>query len=261
MISGRLLLQVPDRSDYRDGDAADDRPVRRVPRVAAGQRGHGHPAGLRDRLPAALGFLPGALRGSGFRRTTATRPRQRTDCRCVRDSPTLLRQAPNTWNISPDLRSAATYSMRAGYQLQRREHLRLPVPEPEQRWDADRPGDLTAGGVKGPGGDIYLYPHLQFDVQGTVHVASTVSVVAYGLNLNNEVFGFYNGSPRVRPAARVLQADVRRRRPVEPRLATEPFWAGVGRAVRACLTPEPLKTAVVPGQRPMTTWVMRRMLS
>jgi hypothetical protein len=49
--------------------------------------------------------------------------------------------------------------------------------------------------VKGPGGDIYLYPHLQFDMQGTVHVASTVSIVAYGLNLTNEVFGFYNGSP------------------------------------------------------------------
>jgi ADP-ribose pyrophosphatase YjhB (NUDIX family) len=38
--------------------------------------------------------------------------------------------------------------------------------DPDRRW-VD-PGDLTAGGVKGPGGDIYLYPHLQFDVQGNL---------------------------------------------------------------------------------------------
>jgi hypothetical protein len=58
------------------------------------------------------------------------------------------------------------------------------------------PGDLTAGGTTGPGGDNYLYAHLQIDAQAVVRVSHDFSVVVYGLNLNNEVFGFYNGSPQ-----------------------------------------------------------------
>jgi len=57
-------------------------------------------------------------------------------------------------------------------------------------------GDLTAAGLTGPGGDNYLYSHLQIDAQATVRVPPGFSFVAYGLNLNNEVFGFYNGSPQ-----------------------------------------------------------------
>jgi hypothetical protein len=58
------------------------------------------------------------------------------------------------------------------------------------------PGDLTAGGTAGPGGDNYLYPHTQVDAQATVRLVRGLTVVAYGLNLTNEVFGFYNGSPQ-----------------------------------------------------------------
>ena len=59
-----------------------------------------------------------------------------------------------------------------------------------------KPSDLTAGGITGPGGDNYLYAHLQVEAQATVHVGSGLSVIVYGLNLTNEVFGFYNGSPQ-----------------------------------------------------------------
>lgn len=57
-------------------------------------------------------------------------------------------------------------------------------------------GDLTAGGTAGPGGDNYLYAHLQVDAQGMVCLAKGLSLVVYGLNLTNEVFGFYDGSPQ-----------------------------------------------------------------
>ena len=33
------------------------------------------------------------------------------------------------------------------------------------------------------------------DAQGSVKLAHGFSAVVYGLNLNNEVFGFYQGSP------------------------------------------------------------------
>jgi len=142
-----------------------------------------------------LGFLPGALQGLGlsanysFTTSTAREVPLRTD------TPALLRQAPNTWNISPTY-DRGPMSLRLGisynganiyaYQYQNLNSDGTPII----------PADLTAGGVAGPGGDNYLYAHLQLDAQGTVRVGSGLSVVIYGLNLTNEVFGFYNGSPQ-----------------------------------------------------------------
>ncbi len=50
-------------------------------------------------------------------------------------------------------------------------------------------------GLKGPGGDLYLYPHLQVDAQGSFHVKKSLSFIIQGLDLTNEVFGFYEGGP------------------------------------------------------------------
>jgi hypothetical protein len=49
-------------------------------------------------------------------------------------------------------------------------------------------------GLRGPNGDQYLYTHYQVDAQGSVRIAKGFTAVVYGLNLNNEVFGFYQGS-------------------------------------------------------------------
>jgi hypothetical protein len=48
--------------------------------------------------------------------------------------------------------------------------------------------------LKGPNGDQYLYAHTQYDAQVSYRLYKKLSVVAYGLNLSNEVFGFYQGS-------------------------------------------------------------------
>jgi hypothetical protein len=50
--------------------------------------------------------------------------------------------------------------------------------------------------LKGPNGDVYLYAHTQVDIQGSYRLYKGLSFVAYGLNLTNEVFGFYQGSPQ-----------------------------------------------------------------
>lgn len=49
-------------------------------------------------------------------------------------------------------------------------------------------------GLKGPTGDNYFYGHTQFDAQGSYRLYKDLRVVASGLNLSNEVYGFYNGS-------------------------------------------------------------------
>lgn len=127
-------------------------------------------------------FLPGPMRGIGFSGNYGYTVSQARDIPGRADSPALQRQAPNTWNLSPTY-DRGRVSMRVGlsyngasiyaYQYQ----------------------DGAQFGVKGPFGDTYFYPHLQFDAQGSVRVAKGLSAVVYGLNLNNEVFGFYNGSP------------------------------------------------------------------
>ena len=52
------------------------------------------------------------------------------------------------------------------------------------------------GGIKGPSGDNYLYAHFQIDAQGSYRLGKGWTAIVSALNLNNEVFGFYNGSPQ-----------------------------------------------------------------
>jgi len=97
------------------------------------------------------------------------------------DHPRLLRNSPNMFNISPtydkgrySLRVGISYNQASiyGYQYQ----------------------DGTTGGVNGPLSDIYFYSHIQVDAQGIIGMGRNLSMVVSGLNLNNEVFGFYQGS-------------------------------------------------------------------
>jgi TonB-dependent receptor len=160
-----------------------------------GNAGHATLQGFEVAYQQHLGFLPGALQGLGlsanysFTTSTAHGIPLRTD------APPLLRQAPNTWNVSPtydrgpmSLRVGISYNGASiyAYQYENLNSDGTPIAA----------SDLTAGGVTGPGGDSYLYPHLQLDAQVTVRVAAGLSAVVYGLNLTNEVFGFYNGSPQ-----------------------------------------------------------------
>jgi hypothetical protein len=50
-------------------------------------------------------------------------------------------------------------------------------------------------GTKGPFGDTYLLAHTQVDAQASFRMYHGLQFIASGLNLTNEVFGFYVGSP------------------------------------------------------------------
>lgn len=58
------------------------------------------------------------------------------------------------------------------------------------------PTENTLGPPNGPWGDNYFYPHLQVDAQVNGRIWRGLELKLDGLNLNNEVFGFYNGSPQ-----------------------------------------------------------------
>jgi len=56
--------------------------------------------------------------------------------------------------------------------------------------------DGADGGLSGPNGDTYLFPHTQIDAQGSYSFKSGFQIFVSALNINDEVFGFYNGSER-----------------------------------------------------------------
>jgi TonB-dependent receptor len=132
-----------------------------------------------------LTFLPGMFNGLGLSANygyTASRAAlgpnfQRSD------HPRLVRNAPHTWNISPTY-DRGRVSMRVGLSYNAANIAGYGFT------------DGAYGGITGPLGDNYFYAHLQFDAQGSVRLARGLTFVMYGLNINNEVFGFYNGSPQ-----------------------------------------------------------------
>lgn len=131
-----------------------------------------------------LGFLPGLLSGLGLMANYTY-----TDSKATFDPTTgrtgtarLQRTTPNEFNVNLtfdkgrlSLRGAVTYNAATIWEYQYT--------------------DGADGGPHGPNGDIYLYPHTQVDVQGSYTLSNGLEMIASGLNLNNQVFGFYAGDP------------------------------------------------------------------
>lgn len=111
------------------------------------------------------------------------------------DTPALLRQAPNTWNISPTY-DHKKLSIRAGFTYNAANIFAYQYTDSAAAGAFD-PTTGNGGGLHGANGDQYLYAHLQIDAQGSYRLPKGFTAVFYGLNLNNEVFGFYNGSPNI----------------------------------------------------------------
>ncbi|HEV2984258.1 MAG TPA: hypothetical protein VGX46_07710, partial [Vicinamibacterales bacterium] len=99
------------------------------------------------------------------------------------DNPALVRQAPNNWNVD------VTYDKRAL-------SARVGVTHNDANIFSYNFQPGADGGITGPNGDLYLYAHTQVDAQASYTLARQIQVFVALLNLNNEVFGFYQGSPQ-----------------------------------------------------------------
>lgn len=131
-----------------------------------------------SRLPGFLGGL-GLLANYSWTSSSVDHIPGRTD------SPTLQRQAPNTWNISPTW-DRGPFSIRVG--------LAYNGPSIYQ-YEYQSASDPSGLGPKGPSGDIYTLSHLQLDAQASIRLGGGFTFVLSGLNLTDEVFGYYQGSP------------------------------------------------------------------
>jgi TonB-dependent receptor len=141
-----------------------------------------------------LTFLPGVLSGLGISANYGYTDSSASGLPGRSDHPRLLRNAPNTWNISPTF-DRGRVSIRVGLSYNQANIAAYGFQDGTPTADGT-PSTPTPGGLKGPFGDQYFYTHMQVDAQGSVRLAHGLSFIAYGLNLNNEVFGFYQGSPQ-----------------------------------------------------------------
>jgi TonB-dependent receptor len=149
--------------------------------------GDGHLLGSEVTYTQKLAFLPGAMSGLGFdvnwthvdskaqlladtAHTAAT-----LGSPVVRYAP-LARQAKNIANAALTF-DARVVSLRAAWQYQGASIYSY--------------GDGSAS----PSGDNWFFPHSQIDASLILNATSDVSVQVQALNLNNAVFGFFNGAP------------------------------------------------------------------
>jgi TonB-dependent receptor len=128
-----------------------------------------------------LTFLPGILKSFGVSANYGYTYSETSGLPGRSDHPRLVRSAPHTWNISPTF-DYKRFSYRAGLSYNAANIFSYSFQ------------DGLAGGVKGPFSDTYFYPHLQVDMQGSFALKYGLTLTSYILNVNNEVFGFYNGS-------------------------------------------------------------------
>lgn len=146
-----------------------------------------HIAGFEASWQQQLKFLPGALNGTGVSANYGyTGSRANFPSGTGRtDHPTLLRTAPNNWNFD------VTYDKKGI-------SARMGLTHNDAYLWSYGFQDGALGGIRGPLGDTYLYPHTQVDAQVSYLIprAHGLQAIVSALNLNNEVFGFYNGSER-----------------------------------------------------------------
>jgi TonB-dependent receptor len=158
----------------------------------AGNSGSAYIFGVEASFQQHFTYLPSVLSGLGLfaNYSYATSTAKNVNPTANRtDQPALLRQAPNTWNISPTY-DHKRFSGRVGMAYNGANIFSYAfVP-------FQSVGTPTPGGIKGPSGDVYLFSHFQVDAQASYYFGKGLTVIASGLNLNNAVFGFYQGSPQ-----------------------------------------------------------------
>jgi TonB-dependent receptor len=159
-----------------------------------------HVWGLEFGLQQKFTNLPGGLRGLGLLANYSYNDSGINGLPNRTDSPALLGAAKHAFNIEPAY-ELGRYAVHTGMSYNGSNIAAYQYyatssgiavcnngPNPN-------PGPLN-GPINGPCGDNYFYPHFQVDAQASVRLYRGLELQVEGLNLNNEVFGFYNGSPK-----------------------------------------------------------------
>jgi TonB-dependent receptor len=148
---------------------------------------HAYVQGIELAYQQHLSNLPGVLGGARINANLAYTNSKNYNLVNRTDTPALVGQAPFSWNIGP------SYATKRALVTVGVSHNSANIYA--YQYQSSGPAAVPYG-VTGPNGDNYFYSHTQVDAQATYYIAKGFSVLASGQNMNNEVFGFYNGSPQ-----------------------------------------------------------------
>ena len=145
--------------------------------------------GLELSFQQHFNYLPGVFKGLGLSANYSYTASREKGLPLRADHPTTIDQAPNTWKLSPTY-DTKRFSARVGLAYDQASLFSYNYVSPTYVAGSDPSGLGTAG----PSGDIFTLTHFQVDAQVSYRFYKGFSAVVSGLNLNNEVFGYYQGS-------------------------------------------------------------------
>jgi TonB-dependent receptor len=155
---------------------------------------HAHVQGVEFAYQQHMTYLPGVLSGARINANVTYTESRNYNLLNRTDSPALVGQAPLSWNIGP------SYATKRAVVTMGVSHNGANIYA--YQYQSTGPGAQAPGGaaqiyeVTGPFGDNYFYSHTQVDAKATYYLGKGFTAEAIGENMNNAVFGFYNGSPQ-----------------------------------------------------------------
>ena len=148
---------------------------------------HAYVQGVELAYQQHLNHLPGVLGGMRINANFTYTASKNFNLTNRTDNPALVGQAPYSWNIAP------AYATKRALVTVGITHNSSNIYA--YQYQSTGPGAVDFG-PQGPNGDNYFYSHTQVDAQATFYLGKGFTALASGQNMNNEVFGFYNGSPQ-----------------------------------------------------------------
>jgi TonB-dependent receptor len=167
---------------------------------------HAYVQGIELAYQQHLTALPGVMRNARINANFTYTNSKNYNLIGRTDTPQLVGQAPYSWNIGPSYatkRALVSVGISHNganiyaYQYQNAGANYLAnVAAGNLPCFPNGPSDESFNTTTSPCGDNYFYSHTQVDAQASYYLFKGFTLIASGENMNNEVFGFFNGSPK-----------------------------------------------------------------
>jgi len=146
---------------------------------------HAYVQGVELAYQQHLSYLPGVLKGAQMNANFTYTGSRNYKLTGRTDNPALVGQAPVSWNVGP------SYATKCSLVTIGVSHNGANIYA--YQYLSTGPGAVPFG-VAGPNGDNYFFAHTQVDAKASYYLGKGFTALAIGENMNNAVFGFYNGS-------------------------------------------------------------------
>jgi TonB-dependent receptor len=167
---------------------------------------HAYVQGIELAYQQHLTALPGVLRNARINANFTYTSSRNYNLTGRTDTPPLVGQAPYSWNIGPSYATKrALVSVGISHNGANVYAYQYQNSGPDFEANAaagnypcfpNGPTDESFNTTTSPCGDNYFYSHTQVDAQASYYLLKGFTLIASGENMNNEVFGFFNGSPK-----------------------------------------------------------------